>query len=97
MNVFDTKKGGIIGQLVDVTTDGIKLSAEKPVDVGAVFKLKMVLPDGAEKNVEIQFKAICIWCEREYDSKSWQIGFKFTDISSKEIALIEKSLAAYLL
>jgi hypothetical protein len=97
MNVYDVSSGNFIGQLIDITTNGIKLTGEKPVETGQRYKLSMVLPDRTDRDTAIQFKAICIWCEKEYDAQSWQIGLKFTDISAKEIAIIEKSLAGYLL
>lgn len=88
--VFERENGPLAGHLVDVTTEGLMLLSEKPVEVGAKFKFRMVLPEFMEESGEIGFEGICAWSKRDVNPDYYLVGFKFDKLPEKKIKLINQ-------
>ena len=58
LRVFDSKNDSLVGHVIDITTEGIKLFNEKPIEPGKEFKFRMALPEFIKENVEIEFDKI---------------------------------------
>lgn len=88
--VFDNDSDQLVGHIVDITTDGIKLMSRIPLIPDKIYNFKMILPEGIdETSREISFKAKSRWCKDKMYSDFYGIGFKFEDISEEDITTIK--------
>ena len=90
LEVFERENGLLAGHLVDVTTEGIMLLSEKPVEVGAKFRFRMTLPEFMEESGDIEFKGICAWSKRDVNPDYCLVGFKLDKLTEKEDGVIRK-------
>jgi c-di-GMP-binding flagellar brake protein YcgR len=89
LRVFDRKTNQLVGQLVDITTSGMKLVSENTIEPDTCFELRMVLPEEIDKKKEITFAVKSMWCKRDVNPNFFSIGFEFEDISTEDISIIK--------
>lgn len=89
LRVVDRNTDKLFGQLVDITTEGMKLVSEKPVEPDTTYELKMLLPEEIENRKEVYFEANCQWCKRDVNPNFYSIGFEFIRISTQDINIIK--------
>jgi len=89
LRVVDRSTNQLVGQLVDITTEGIKLVSENSVEPETLYKLKMALPEEMENKKEISFDAVCQWCKRDINPNFYSIGFVFNKISNHDVNIIK--------
>ncbi len=95
LSVFDRNTVRRIGQAVNITTEGIMLASDAPIETGTVFQLKMLLPEDIKGNNEISFDARSLWCQRGINPDFYDIGFEFLCISQENAAIIEKLIFGF--
>ena len=94
LKVFDSVENRLLGHLVDITTKGIQLICEAPIEVNKNYSLKMLLPKEMMEEEQMDFEAFCLWCRRDVNPEFFAVGFEMRELSSQSIELI-KGLIAY--
>ncbi len=89
LSVFDRNTDEFIGQLVDITTEGMMLTCEAPVKENTLFQIRMVLPEIIEGSKYVMFDAMSLWNKKDVNPNFHLIGFKFTNISQRAVNVIE--------
>ncbi len=89
LSVFDRSTEQRIGQLVNITTEGVMLTSENPIKQNTVFQLKMTLPEKIKGRGHITFVAKSMWCRKGINPDFYDIGFRLLDISQEDIKIIE--------
>lgn len=89
LRVFDRKTDRLVGQLVDITTSGMKLVSEDSIEPDTSFQLRMVLPEEIDKKKEIAFEVRSMWCKRDINPDFYSAGFEFEDISTEDLNIIK--------
>jgi hypothetical protein len=92
--VFDRKSDELVGHVVDITTQGMRLMSKAPLKPDTVYHFRMLLPDEMGGTKHISFDAKSVWCKDNIFSDFHGTGFKFENIADPDIeiiaALIEK-------
>ncbi len=80
-----------IGHLVDLTTGGIKLVCEDPIEPQRdhVLGITVCLEMAADKKRDLAIEGKSVWCRKDINEKFWDVGFQFTKITDEERYLIE--------
>ncbi len=94
LKLFDIKTGRMLGQLADITTSGLNMVSQVPVDAGRRFQLRMMLPEEISGCTAIFFEAECLWCRPDVNPTLHSIGFEFINVSPETINII-KNLINY--
>ena len=89
LRVFDKKTDQLVGQLVDITTSGMKLVSENSIEPDSYYEFRLVLPEEIDKKKEIAFAVKSMWCKRDVNPNFYSIGFEFEDISTEDINIIK--------
>ncbi|GBC60595.1 PilZ domain-containing protein [Desulfonema ishimotonii] len=89
LKVFDSNTNLLLGQLVDITVNGMKLISEEPAEPGIRLMLKMILPEEMHRKECILFEAESLWCKRDINPSYYSIGFEFLDISEDDINIVK--------
>lgn len=89
LSLFDRNTGQFVGQLVNITTEGIMLISEDPIKPNQHFEFRMVLPEKIDGTEEILFDAKSMWCKKDVNPSFYDVGFQIENVASKDIGRIE--------
>jgi len=78
--IMDAHSDKVLGQLVNLSTDGLMLVSPSCINCGIVCQIRIPLVTGNRK-VEIIVGVESLWCEDANDSGSYWTGFHIIDIS----------------
>jgi len=87
--IFDEDTHELKGRLVDITTNGMKLISDEPIETDRTFQLRMVLPVGIEGKKSISFGAKSKWCKKASNPDLYDSGFQLVSISPANVEVIE--------
>lgn len=90
LRVFDKDNGQMIGNLVDISTRGIMLVSDKPIDINQRFHLKMVLPETVAGSREVEFEAESRWCQNDANVDFYDTGFELIDPTNRFLEAVDK-------
>ncbi len=85
LEVFEEETKNFVGRLINITTDGIMLESEEPIEVKKGYRLSMELPNSFVWMPKIIFDAKVFGVERKailkntrqgFNSKTWIQKFK---------------------
>ncbi|MEW5818537.1 MAG: PilZ domain-containing protein [Spirochaetota bacterium] len=95
LRVFDRNTNNLIGNLVDITTEGIMLISEKPINTNQIYYFRMDLPQAVEGKKEIQFDCQSLWCKNDVNPDFYDTGFKFVNISDNARKIITELINTF--
>ncbi|MEK6793979.1 MAG: PilZ domain-containing protein [Spirochaetota bacterium] len=90
LRVFNASGGAPVGQLVDITPEGLMLISDTPVDIGLTMTMRMSLPENAMNSRMIVFGTQSKWCRKDGGGKYYSMGFTITDITPKEMLIMQE-------
>ena len=93
--VMDTINGGVFGELVNVTTEGLMLMTDREIETQAIFQLALQLPEPIKGTNQIVLGADCLWCRRAENFYRYWAGFQIIDASDKALEQIEVLIDLY--
>jgi len=83
LEVYDDETGDLLGHLVDLTTEGIKLVSRDPIEVGKRFRLRMNLPEGYFDDKVLRFTARSLWSSNDVNPDFYDTGFKVEEMDRR--------------
>ena len=79
-----------LGFLVDITTKGIMLMSETPIETQKMFHLKILLKTDLSEKKYLNFDAKSKWCKKSINSEIYDTGFELINIDISEFKEIEE-------
>ncbi len=89
LRIYDRLTGELLGHLADITTDGMMLMSERPIDLEKSFQLEMTLPEEVTGNRKIVFRAKSLWSKKDINPDFYDTGFEIEDINEDDVALLK--------
>ena len=89
LGVYDRSTEELLGRLVDMTTEGVRLLSKDTIESDAIYQFRMDLPVEIKGSTEIVFDAKSVWSKKDEISHEYSTGFQIVDLSSKEFDKIE--------
>ena len=80
VDISDANTGRILGQLVNLSADGLMLHGPGCIAPGKVFQLRVPLETAGEVT-DLLIGAESLWCSDANDSGAFWSGFQIIDIS----------------
>jgi hypothetical protein len=93
--VYDRDTGEVLGQLVDLTTDGIMIISDKYIASDIVFHLQLELPEDISPRQFLRFDAQSVWCRQDIVPRFFDSGFKLIDVPEQDVAILERMVDTY--
>jgi hypothetical protein len=90
LEVSDHATNKVIGQLADISLQGVKLISHEHLTTGKDFELKVKVPSDIIKEGSISFDAKSIWIGKSQSPDHFAIGFRTTSISDNNRKLLTK-------
>jgi len=94
--VFNRRTGELLGNLADLTVEGLMLIGEQPLPVGTFYDLRMDLPVGFDfpkRHLDMLGKSV--WCAPDIDPRFFNTGFHLEYVDREDIAVIERLVEDY--
>lgn len=78
--ILDAHSGKTIGQLVNLSANGLMVASDRAIPVNTVCQLRVPLARG-DHRFELRIGAVSLWCEDANASGTHWTGFQIIDIS----------------
>ena len=89
--VLDAHSDAVIGQLVNLSSDGLMIASSRCIEFNTVYQMRIPLARG-DDHLEIRIGAESLWCEDANDSGMHWTGFQIIDISPEDQRILESVL-----
>lgn len=77
LKIFDQHTGALIGRLVDISENGIKMVTNEPLEAGESHDLRLTLPEPiARGSGSIAFEAVTRWCREDSNPNLYNVGLE---------------------
>lgn len=93
--VHDVINGGVFGELVNITTEGIMVMTENEVETQAIFQLSLELPEPLIGSTRILLGADCLWCRSAENFSRYWAGLQIIDASEQALEQVEALIDLY--
>ena len=90
LRVFDGMSTRVLGHLADISSRGIMLVCETPVQENEDFRLRMRLPREIAGRSEIVLNATCRWCRPDTNPEFHIAGFQVAGLEKEFEELISR-------
>ncbi len=84
LSVFDRSHEKMLGNLVDISVQGLLLFSRKVISVDTVWHLSIELPAEVDGSGTIWFGAESLWCHKIGEPPNYWTGFQIIDLASAE-------------
>lgn len=85
--ILDAHSGKVLGELVNLSADGLMLVSQDCISGGTVCQMRIPLVRG-DRKVEILVGAESLWCDDANSSGSFWTGFQIIDISPEDQEIV---------
>ena len=92
LDVIDPDTGRFIGQLTNLTSSGMRLLADFPIQIGNIMTLDIELPEPDDGRTRIDVRMQCRWCHRAVGKNYFEAGFRFVNTTFRQKLLLETFL-----
>ncbi|MFC1592012.1 PilZ domain-containing protein [Thermodesulfobacteriota bacterium] len=90
LTVQDTETNQVLGFLVDITTRGVMLMSDNPIEPGTDLSLKILLQTEMSSREYLYFDARAVWCEKSINENSYDTGLELLNVAPEDFREIEK-------
>ncbi len=90
VNIFDESGGDLAGHLDNITTEGMMIAGNKPVEPGKNYKFRVIFPFKVDDRKHIVLSATSMWCNQDDSNGFCETGYKFQSVSFDIIDRIQK-------
>lgn len=95
LKVYDRQTREVIGQVLDITSQGFHLMCRDPMQPGEVQECVLELPGDDYAKTSVTLDAECRWGKHHSTPGFFSFGFRFKRISLEHRGWIRKLMAEY--
>jgi c-di-GMP-binding flagellar brake protein YcgR len=95
LEVFERDSTQAIGRTIDISTAGIQLVSEKPLEIGKAYELMLKLPEEVQEASEVFFICHCVRHYKDRHSGYYYSGLQFKDQNPEYLPIIELLISDY--
>ena len=79
-----------LGQVMDMTTEGMGLYSQDKLETNSLIKLKLMLPSLINDTSEIAFDAQVVWCAEADHPGFYDSGVKLLNVPRSDLEILEQ-------
>ena len=95
LRVFDASTGEPLGNLVDITPEGLMVTGEEGCTPGERCHLRMHLPVEVFDQATLEFSATVVWCSDDMSPGLYDTGFKDLEMPAHQRERLEALIDEY--
>lgn len=84
LQVREQETDEFLGYLIDISYEGMLLMSQSPLEVGKLYKLKIMLPDDGGEKKTLVFEGESKWCNNEYNPDFYDTGFRLQNVAMED-------------
>ena len=88
LRVFNRENGEVLGHLVDITTKGIMIMRDSPIESGVNYSLRIRWRNSQGRLQLADFEGLCRWCRPDINPDFYGAGFAITSASPEHVEAI---------
>ena len=88
MRVYNAETHQQVGNLVDITPQGIMVVSEHPLPEGKTIRLRVEVTDEVADKPFMEFSAHSKWCEHDVIPNMYNTGFEILDLLPEDSEII---------
>ncbi len=85
----------VLGDLADITVEGVMLVSDEPIAEKVAFQMRLVLPEEIEGKNKIEFEAESIRCNQTIHDSIYTTGFLITKLDEDNHEIIDKLISEF--
>ena len=89
LTVFNRNTMREMGSIGNISSNGLMLVSTVPVLIGAVYSMRVILPDTGSEPSFIDFEARCHWCKPDVGPDFFDSGYSIVNGGHDIIDLVE--------
>ena len=89
LRVFDRESGELVGHIADISTAGMMLVSDRPLELDCDHKLVMELPLEGNKRAKVLLTARSVWSRVDANPDFFNTGFKLKRPSARAVQRIK--------
>lgn len=93
--IFDRQTGQLLGNVADITAEGVMVISSHPIEVDKDFQLRVDLAGRIFGVDHLNLSGCSIWCQTDIDPAYFNTGFQLTGVTPEEIELIDRIVEEY--
>lgn len=90
--VYDRGSGELIGHVMDITPEGIKLISEQSIPINKRFQFRIDLPEEILAKEYMFFDAESVWCAPDVNPDFYNTGFRVFDMIADDIEFLNRMI-----
>ena len=90
--VFDAMSGERVGQIGNISSQGLMVICPNAVDEGLLFQLNFTLPADDRTTRSFTIGAHCLWCSEAESTGTYWAGFEIMDITEEDAEILEDAV-----
>ena len=92
INIRNTLTGRNMGELVNLTAEGMMLISAEPITSNAVYQIELTLPAPTTRASTIALGIECLWCQQATGHQHYWSGHQIIDASPSALQAIQHLL-----
>lgn len=92
VHVYDSMSGERLGQIGNITSQGLMIISPGPIGEDLLFQLNFTLPSEGESAHPFTIGAHCLWCSEAESTGTHWAGFEIMDITDEDAHLLEHAV-----
>ncbi|WP_263322380.1 hypothetical protein [Endozoicomonas sp. Mp262] len=89
LTVYNRNTMREMGNIGNISCNGLMLISCIPVLIGAVYNMRIIIPDGDNGQVIIDFDARCHWCKPDVGPEYFDSGYSILNAGHGIIDLVD--------
>ncbi|MFZ1643480.1 MAG: PilZ domain-containing protein [Candidatus Contendobacter sp.] len=89
LRVFDEDTGELLGHIVDINKEGIRLVSDKPIPPNQTFRLWVDVPKESAPRQRIHLVANSLWSGLDVNPDFYDTGFRIQNISTQTLLQLQ--------
>lgn len=95
LRVYDGISSRVVGHIVDISSQGIMLITDEPINVNEEYRLRMRFPGPGMDQQEIVVDAVCRWCRPDENPEFYIAGFQINDMPEEAAHFIRNLITEF--
>ncbi len=95
MSVFDGRTGEPLGQLADISQEGISILSDSPLRPHETYLLRILLAQPGRPERRLEFEAESRWTAPDLDSGQHTTGFHIALLTAEQRGLIDQLVSEF--
>ncbi|WP_083232528.1 PilZ domain-containing protein [Endozoicomonas atrinae] len=89
LKIYNRNTMRVMGSIGNISCNGLMLISSVPVLIGAVYNMRIILPDDEMGERYLDFDARCHWCKPDVGPEYFDSGYSIVNAGHDIIDLVE--------